>query len=188
MKKSIGAQTMPLPAPVWVVGTYDAEGKANVMTASWTGICCSKPPCIGVSLQKPRYSYDNIVARQAFTINVPSAEQAVIADYCGIVSGRDEDKFAGAGLTAVASDLVDAPYVAEFPVVMECKLRHTIELGSHTQFIGEILDVKVEASALGPEGALDTGKLGVFAFMGGDYRRVGEFLGKSFSIGRELKK
>ena len=188
MKKSIGAQTMPLPAPVWVVGTYDAEGKANVMTASWTGICCSKPPCVTVSLQKPRYSYDNIVARQAFTINVPAAEQAVIADYCGIVSGRDEDKFAGAGLTAVASDLVDAPYVGEFPVIMECKLRHTVELGSHTQFIGEVLDVKVDESALGPKGTLDAGKLGVFVFIGGDYRSVGEVLGKSFSIGRELKK
>ena len=84
----MGAKTMPLPAPVWVVGTYDAGGRANVMTASWVGICCSKPPCIAISLRKATYSYGNIVARQAFTISVPSARYVKEADYIGIASGR----------------------------------------------------------------------------------------------------
>jgi len=184
MKKSIGARTLPLPAPVWVVGTYDAEGKANAMTASWAGICCSKPPCIAVSLRKATYSYGNIVARQAFTISVPGAQHVKTADYLGIASGRTVDKFARAGLTPVASDLVDAPYVKEFPVVMECKVLHTIEIGLHTQFIGEILDIKVEAAMLAPTGYPDVEKLGIFVFMDG-YRRVGAYLGKPFSIGKE---
>jgi flavin reductase (DIM6/NTAB) family NADH-FMN oxidoreductase RutF len=70
MKKSIGPRTMAFPTPVWVVGTYDQEGKPNAMTAAWASICCSKPPAIG-SLRKATYSYGNIVARQAFTISVP---------------------------------------------------------------------------------------------------------------------
>jgi flavin reductase (DIM6/NTAB) family NADH-FMN oxidoreductase RutF len=183
MKKSIGVQAMSFPAPVWVVGTYDAEGKPNVMTAAWAGICCSQPPCVAVSLRKARYSYGNVVARQAFTISVPSEQYVKTTDYWGIVSGREVNKFAKAGLTAVASDLVDAPYVQEFPVVMECKVLHTIEIGSHTQFIGEILDIKVEEAMLGPEGSPDVERLGLFVLLDG-YRGIGSYLGKAFSGGK----
>lgn len=185
MKKSMGAKTIPMPAPVWVVGTYDKEGKANVMTAAWVGICCSRPPCVAVSLREATYSHGNIVARKAFTVSVPSEQYVKTADYWGIASGRNVDKFAKAGLTAVASDLVDAPYVGEFPVAMECKLLHTIEIGLHTQFIGEILDVKIEESVLGAEGSPDPDKLGLFVFMDG-YRKVESYLGQAFSIGKEI--
>jgi flavin reductase (DIM6/NTAB) family NADH-FMN oxidoreductase RutF len=167
------------------VGTYDPEGRPNVMTAAWVGICCSRPPCVAVSLRKATYSYGNIVARQAFTINVPSEQHVKTADYLGLASGRKVDKFAKVGLTAVASDLVDAPCVKEFPVVLECKLLHTIEIGLHTQFIGEILDVKIEEAVLGPEGSPDVEKLGLFVLLDG-YRGIGKYLGKSFSIGKEI--
>jgi flavin reductase (DIM6/NTAB) family NADH-FMN oxidoreductase RutF len=185
MKKSVGAKTIPLPAPVWVVGTYDSEGRPNAMTAAWVGICCSRPPCVAVSLRKATYSYGNIMARQAFTVCLPSEQYLKMTDYLGIVSGRKVDKFAKTGLTAVASDLVDAPYVAEFPVVMECKVIHTIEIGLHTQFIGEILDIKIEEAVLGPAGNPDVEKLGVFVLMDG-YRGIGAYLGQSFSIGKEI--
>jgi flavin reductase (DIM6/NTAB) family NADH-FMN oxidoreductase RutF len=185
MKKSIGARTLPMPAPVWAVGTYDTDGKANVMTASWVGICCSKPPCVAVSLRKATYSYANIVARQAFTISVPPEQHVKTADYWGLASGRDVDKFARAGLTAVASAVVDAPYVKEFPVIMECQVLHTIEIGLHTQFIGEILDIKIEEDMLGQEGHPDVEKLGVFVLLDG-YRGIGAYLGQAFSIGKEM--
>ena len=126
MKKSLGARTLAFPTPVWLVGTYDADGKANVMTAAWGAIVCSKPPSIGVSLRKATYSYGSIVARQAFTINVPSEKHVKEADYAGIASGRDADKFAKAGFTAVRSDLVDAPYVQECPLILECRLIHKV--------------------------------------------------------------
>src|SRR5665648_290264 len=114
MKKSIGPRTMAFPTPVWVVGTYDQEGKPNAMTAAWASICCSKPPAIGVSLRKATYSYGNIVARQAFTISVPSEAHVREADYLGMATGKEVNKFATARLTPVASDLVDAPFVGEF--------------------------------------------------------------------------
>ncbi len=185
MKKSIGAKPLPMPAPVWVVGTYDSDGKPNIMTASWAGICCSRPPCVYVSLRKATYSYANIVARQAYTISIPSVGQVRQADYAGIVSGRDEDKFLAAGLTAVASDLVDAPYVGEFAVVMECRVLHVLKIGLHTQFVGEVLDIKVDEEVQGKDGAPDTEKTAPFVFTGGEYRALGEYIGEPFRIGRQ---
>src|SRR5512136_926866 len=141
MMKSLGAQTLIYPAPVLVVGTYDKAGKPNVMTASWGGICCSQPPCVAVSLRKATYTYGNILERKAFTISIPSEAYVKEADYFGLVSGRGTDKFAATKLTPVHSDLVDAPYVKEFPLIVECKLAHVIDLGLHTQFVGEVVDV-----------------------------------------------
>ena len=125
MKKSIGPRTMAFPTPVWVVGTYDANDKPNAMTAAWASICCSKPPAIGVSLRKATYSYGNIVQRQAFTISVPDEAHVREVDYLGMATGREVNKFATARLTPAASTVVDAPYVEEFPLVLECKLIHT---------------------------------------------------------------
>ena len=152
MKKSIGPRTMAFPTPVWVVGTYDQDGKPNAMTAAWASICCSKPPAIGVSLRKATYSYGNIVQHQAFTISVPSEAHVREADYLGMATGKEVNKFAATRLTPVASTLVDAPYVAEFPLVLECRVIHTLEIGLHTLFIGEILDVKADERVLGEKG------------------------------------
>lgn len=190
MKKSLGAKTILYPTPVFVVGTYDKEGKPNVMTAAWGGISCSVPPCVAVSLRKPTYSYGNIVEQKAFTISLPSEDYVNEADYFGMVSGRDEDKFAATGLTPVKSELVNAPYVEEFPFVVECTLLHTFELGLHTQFIGEIMDVKVDESLLGEDKlpAIEKVKPILFAPENRAYHGVGEYLGEAFSVGREIQK
>ena len=99
MKKSLGAKTLVYPTPVFVVGTYDPQGKPNVMTASWGGICCSRPPCVAVSLRKATYTHGNLVAQKAFTISIPSEAHVRAADHFGLVSGRAVDKFAAAKLT-----------------------------------------------------------------------------------------
>ncbi len=188
MKKSLGAKTLVYPTPVFVVGTYDAEGKPNVMTASWGGICNSRPPSVAVSLRKATYTYGNIVQRKAFTISIPSEEHVRLADYFGMRSGRDGDKFVAAKLTPVRSDLVDAPYVKEFPMILECRLAHTFELGLHTQFVGEILDVKVDDSALGKTGLADITKVKPLIFSPDTqaYYGVGAFVAKAFSVGEGI--
>ena len=190
MKKSFGAKTMLYPTPVFIVGTYDKEGKPNAMAAAWGGIACSVPPCIAVSLRKATYSYGSILEQKAFTISLPSEDYVKEADYFGMVSGRDADKFAATGLTPVKSELVNAPYVKEFPFVVECRLLHTFELGLHTQFIGEIMDVKVGESLLGEDKlpAIELIKPILFAPENRAYYGVGEYLGKAFSIGREIPK
>jgi flavin reductase (DIM6/NTAB) family NADH-FMN oxidoreductase RutF len=188
MKKSLGAKVLAFPTPAWAVGTYDKDGKPNAMLAAWAGLCCSKPPCVSVSLRAATYSHSAIVERQAFTVNVPTEAQVKVADYLGIASGRNVDKLAKAGLTTTASELVDAPIINEFPMVLECKLVHTAELGLHTQFVGEILDVKVAEEALNERGELDTDKLRPVVFGPGTrhYYGVGEVLGKAFSIGKDI--
>ena len=188
MKKSVGAKTLVYPTPVFVVGTYDKNGKPNVMTAAWGGICCSKPPCVAVSLRKPRYSYENIVAHKAFTVNITPEQYVKEADYFGIVSGRNRDKFAASGLTAVRSDLVDAPYIKEFPFSLECSLLQTVEIGIHIQFIGEIIDIKADEAMLDEKGvpAIEKVKPVLFAPEMQAYYGVGNFLGKAFSVGKEF--
>jgi flavin reductase (DIM6/NTAB) family NADH-FMN oxidoreductase RutF len=190
MKQSVGAKTLVLPTPVWVVGTYDGAGRPNIMTAAWGGICCSQPPCVAVSLRKATYTYGNIMERKAFTVNVSSEVHVREVDFCGIsaFSGRNTDKFAATGLTAVRSDVVDAPYVSEFPLVVECRLIHTIDLGLHTQFVGEILDVKADQEVLDDRGLPDIARVKPFVFapQAQAYHAVGGYLGRAFSIGQEL--
>ncbi len=188
MKQSLGAKTLLYPAPVLVVGTYDNAGKPNVMTASWAGICCSQPPCVAVALRKATYSHQNILERKAFTLSVPSEEYVKQVDYFGLVSGRTTNKFAEAKLKPTRSKLVDAPYVEEFPLVLECKLAHVIELGLHTQFIGEVLDVKAEESVIGIGGAVDIKKLKPLVFTPDTqaYYNIGEWVGNVFSAGKSI--
>jgi flavin reductase (DIM6/NTAB) family NADH-FMN oxidoreductase RutF len=188
MKKSLGAKTIVYPAPVFVVGTYDEAGKANVMTAAWGGICCSNPPCLAVSMRKATYSYGNILKRKAFTVSIPSDTYVREADYFGLVSGRNSEKLTAAGLTAVRSDLVEAPYVLEFPFVLELRLLKSVEIGLHTQFIGEILDVKAEDSVLGEDGIPDVEKIRPFMFAPEvrAYYGMGPYLGKAFSMGKGI--
>jgi flavin reductase (DIM6/NTAB) family NADH-FMN oxidoreductase RutF len=188
MMKSMGPQTLVYPTPAWVIGSYDKEGRANGMTAAWAGICCSDPPCVAVSLRKATYTYGSLMARKAFTISVPSENQVKEADYFGLTSGRDVDKFAALRLTPVKSDLVDAPYIKEFPLVLECSVVHTFELGLHTQFVGQIRDVKVDESVLGTDGMPDLEKIRPIVFSPGNrlYYGVGPSLGFAFSLGKEI--
>jgi flavin reductase (DIM6/NTAB) family NADH-FMN oxidoreductase RutF len=188
MKKSIGAKTLVYPTPVFVVGTFDPAGKANAMTASWGGICCSQPPCVAVSLRKATYTHGNILARRAFTVSIPSEAHVKEADYFGLVSGREVDKFAATKLTPVKSDLVDAPYVKEFPLVVECSLAHVFELGLHTQFVGEVVDVKAEESVMATAGLVDILKVQplVFAPDAQAYYAIGGLVAQAFAAGRSL--
>jgi len=180
VKKSVGPKSRAYPTPVFVVGTYDQSENPNVMVAAWGGICCSSPPCVAVSLRKATYSYGNIVEKRAFTISIPSEAYVKQMDYFGSVSGRTENKFLRSGLTSVRSEVVDAPYIEEFPFVLECNLLHTLEIGLHTQFIGEIVDIKIDEDVLGEKGLPDIEKIKPIIFAPGTqtYHGVGTYLGE----------
>jgi flavin reductase (DIM6/NTAB) family NADH-FMN oxidoreductase RutF/major membrane immunogen (membrane-anchored lipoprotein) len=176
-KTSIGTGRI-FPVPVWVIGSYDAAGKPNMMTAAWVGICCSDPPCVTISLRKATYTYGNIMRRKAFTVNIPSEAFADETWYFGRVSGRDEDKLAKTGLTPVRSTLVDAPYLMEFPLTAECRVIHTYEVGLHTMFIGQIMDIKADPEILGANDTPDVNKLRTFFYSSGtsSFHRTGSAL------------
>ena len=189
MKKSIGAKTIVFPTPVFIVGTYDKLGKPNATPVAWGAICCSSPPCVCIALREATYTFGSILERRAFTISIPSEKYIKEADYLGMVSGRTEDKFSAAGLTPVKSDLVDAPYVKEFPFILECTLLQTVKIGLHTQFIGEIKDIKADETVLAKEGFPDIDKIKPLIFNPANrtYYGVGKYLGKAFSIGKKKK-
>jgi flavin reductase (DIM6/NTAB) family NADH-FMN oxidoreductase RutF len=186
MKKSIGPRAIIQPNPVLIIGSYDQNGQANIMAVAWGGICCSKPPCAAISLRQATYTYGNIQHNKAFTINIPSTAFVKEADYVGIYSGKQENKFESLGLTPVKSDVVNAPYVKEFPVALECEVLKVVEIGLHTQFIGEIKDIKADDSILAEDGLPDITKVQPFIYnsAGQNYYALGDFLGKAYTVGR----
>jgi len=188
MKKSIGAKTIVYPTPVFIIGTYDKNGKPNAMNVAWGGISCSSPPCVSISVREATYTHGNIVNKKAFSVNIPSQTYIKEADYFGIASGKNEDKFAATGLTPVKSELVDAPYIKEFPLTLECKLVNTTELGLHTHFTGEIMDVKVDENLL-DKGNPDIEQIKPFLYdpSSSTYYSIGKQLEKAFSVGKDIK-
>lgn len=144
MKKDLGAIIALYPTPVYLVATYDKENKPNIMTVGWGGVCNSRPPCVSISVRSATHTYEGLMVRCAFTLNIASSSLAKAAAYCGTKSGREVNKFEALGLTPVKSTTVDAPYIDEAPVVLECKVIQIHEIGSHMQFIGEIVNVKME--------------------------------------------
>jgi len=190
MKLSLPPKTLLLPSPVLIIGTYGSNSKPNMMNAAWGGIVSSKPPCISVSLREATLSFHNIKQTGAFTVNIPSEKYLKEADFVGIVSGKEYDKFKETGLTPDKSTLVNAPIVKEFPYALECKLVREINLGSHTMFIGEIVGMVADSEVLNPKQLPDIMKVrpmvwGSFGSMA--YYNIGDKLGDAFSVGNELK-
>lgn len=187
---SLGPQVFLSPVPVMLVGTYDASDRANIMAVAWGGLCCSQPPCLAVSLRRSTWTHRALVERQAFTVSLPGRSLVSQTDFAGLVSGRNENKFEALGLTALAGEHVDAPYVGECPVVLELLLRHTLELGSHTQFVGEIMDVKVKEDCLTPDGLPDPMRIEALSYapLVAEYHSTGSFVARAFAVGKTVKR
>ena len=188
MKKDIGAKVMLFPTPVLVVATYDSNGKPNAMTVAWGGVCCSDPPCVTVSVRKATYTYGSLMESKAYTVNLPGEKYVREADYFGVATARKEDKFAVTGLTPVKSEFVNAPYISEFPLNLECKVVHIADLGLHTQFVGEIVNVKVDSLMLenDREPLIEQIRPLIFAFDNRAYYSLGGRVGKAFSDGKAI--
>lgn len=186
-KISMGKSGDIHPKPALVIGSYGKDGMPNIMTASWTGICNSRPMCIAVSLRPATLSYHNITESGAFTVNVPSRDLVKVVDFVGVKSGHDMNKFKKLGLTPVRGDSVNAPYVDEFPIVIECKVIHTIDIGSHRQFIGEVLDTKVDPAILDEKGRVDVKKLDPIIYGGKGYYGIGDFIEKPWESYKDLE-
>jgi flavin reductase (DIM6/NTAB) family NADH-FMN oxidoreductase RutF len=154
-KRSLGEKNLVFPEPAMVIGSYDKDGVPNIMTAAWFGVANSKPLKVSVSLRPATYSYHCIMANMAFTVNVPDASLISYVTFAGKYSGKDMNKFEETGLTPVKSEYVNAPYIKEFPIVLECKVTEYHDLGSHRQFIGQVIDAKIDERLLNEDGEVD---------------------------------
>lgn len=158
-KKVYDPITALIPLPAVMVTCQKPQEKANIITVSWTGIVCSEPPMISISIRKNRYSHDIIKSTGEFVVNITNHELAAATDICGVVSGRDHDKFKLAGLTTEPASKVRVPMIAECPINMECQTRTVIELGSHDIFIAEIVATHIDERIIGGDGRIDVEQL-----------------------------
>lgn len=182
-KNKIGPQTLLYPMPAVLVGTV-IDNRPNFMTAAWSGIACSKPPCISVAIQPIRYTHKGILENNMFSINIPSADMVKEVDFCGIYSGKKDDK--SAIFRVFYGDVETAPLIEECPLNFECKVIQSLELGSHTLFIGEVLETHVSSNCMN-EKNIDTGFVNPLIFTAStrQYHRIGEAVAPAFSIGKK---
>jgi len=187
MRKRLGASPMIIPLPAVLVATYSEDGTPNAMTAAWASPCCHTPPCVGVAVRDSRKTFSNIRARRAFTINLASADMVADVDYIGLVSGHQvPDKLARIGLATERAAVVDAPVIARCPICIECRLAHAVPLGTHTWFVGEVVEVQADERAVTAEGIVDLEALDPlgYATSAGEYRGLGRPLGRAYRIGK----
>lgn len=177
-KRSLGVKAELHPKPAAVIGSYDKAGKPNMMTAAWIGICNSNPLSIAVSMRPATYSHGNVTESKSFTVNIPSSELVKYVDYAGRLSGKDVDKFKETGLTPIRGEFVNAPYVKEFPIVIECEVTEFYDLGSHRQFIGKVIDVKADEAILNAQGNIDMNLLNPLIYEGENYYETGRLVAK----------
>jgi flavin reductase (DIM6/NTAB) family NADH-FMN oxidoreductase RutF len=176
--------------PAVIVATWCDDGRPDAMTAAWTAICCHDPPCAGVAVRSTRLTYENLEARPAFTLNVPRRSAAEGVDYLGLVSGRkDPDKVARAGFEVASASVVEAPILVSCPVSLECRVVERLALGSHTWFVGQVMETQVDETLVGPDGTVDVGALDplIFCTSSRNYHCLGAPVAKAFSVGRGLK-
>jgi flavin reductase (DIM6/NTAB) family NADH-FMN oxidoreductase RutF len=186
-RKELKPSNALYPAPVVLVTSVDEHDKPNIITLAWAGNICSSPPQVGIAIGPPRFSNNLIRKVGEFVVNIPSADILKETDYCGMVSGRNVDKFKETKLTPVKAAHVKPPIIKQCPVSIECRVKKIITIGSHDLFIGETLSVSVDESVLDQRRNIDFKKLNGITWspLSGDYYSIGE---KLASIGFSLKK
>lgn len=170
--------TLVYPVPAVMVSCGDKPENYNIITIAWTGTINSTPPMTYVSVRKERHSHHLIAENQAFVINLTNEDLAKQTDFCGVKSGRDIDKFAHLGLTAVPAEKVSAPMIEEAPVSIECKVTQVIELGSHDMFMAEVIAVHVDEKLMDKNGKLHLEWSKPIVYSHGEYYSIGEALGQ----------
>ncbi len=188
-KQTWKAGNMVYPLPAVMVTCQSNENNANIITVAWTGTICTNPAMVYISVKPERHSYGIIKESMEFVINLTTNKIVKETDKCGVLSGRDVDKFKLTGLTKQKANMVKAPLIEESPVNIECKVEQILELGSHHMFIAKVLCVDVDESYLDETGRLDLHKAGLITYSHGEYYDMGEYLGKfGYYVKKKKKK
>ena len=176
---------MLYPVPAVTVSCGRKGEKPNIITVAWAGTVCSDPPMVSISVRKERYSYEIIRETGEFVINLVNRELVRAADYCGVKSGRDTDKFKEMGLTAQPSRYVGAPGIGESPVNLECRVTNRLELGSHDMFLARVEGVAIDGKYMDEKGKFHLNDSGLVSYSHGEYFELGKKLG---SFGWSVRK
>jgi flavin reductase (DIM6/NTAB) family NADH-FMN oxidoreductase RutF len=182
-----GNMLYPLPA---VMVSCGREGETpNIITVAWAGNVCTNPPMLSISVRKDRFSHGIIKDTGEFVVNLVGKDLVKAADWCGVRSGRDYDKFKEMHLTPQKSSKVSCPGIAESPVNIECRVNKILELGSHDMIIADVLCVTVDDKYMDDKGRFDLGATDLVAYSHGEYFELGKKLGKfGYSVARKPSK
>jgi len=183
-KVQIGPQPLMYPMPAALVGAK-VGGKPNFMTAAWVGVACMAPPMLCVAINHQRHTLKGIEENGTFSINVPSAQQMVETDYCGMVGGASVDK--SQVFDVFYGKLKTAPMARQCPVNIECRVFQKVDCGSHVLVIGEVAEIFVMKS-MPSGGAPDIAKVDPLIYSGGKYYSVGEQIGTAWTAGKTYRK
>ena len=187
-RQSWKAGNMLYPVPAVMVVCQRPEEKPNIITIAWAGTICSSPAMLSISVRPERYSYDILRETGEFTVNLVTPELTWAADYCGVRSGRQVDKFKEMQLTPYPSEQIKAPGIGESPVILECRVKERLPLGTHDMFLAEIVNVSVRQSAIDEKGKFHLNSLGLVTYSHGEYFALGEKLGKFGYSCQKVKK
>ena len=188
MKKRLGPsdRLYPMPATLICGGTME---EADACAVAWMGICATNPPRVAIALRESRRTLELIRATGTLTVNTPRADDAAVADFFGIVSGHQRDKFAESGWTLEPSAVVAAPRIAECPYQLECRVEQEIALGSHVLLIAEVVESHAEEGVLDATGEkVDVALLDPLVYIAGsrEYRRLGEKVADAYTVGKTI--
>lgn len=177
-----GNMLYPIPAVMVSCGNME---KPNIITIAWAGTVCTNPAMVSISIRKERYSYHIIKEDKEFVINLVTKDLTYQADYCGVKSGKEVDKFKAMKLTPGKAKIVSAPYIEESPVCIECIVKEIIPLGSHDMFLAEVVNVAVDKKYMDQTGRFHLNHSNLVAYSHGQYYTLGEYIGK---FGYSIKK
>jgi flavin reductase (DIM6/NTAB) family NADH-FMN oxidoreductase RutF len=191
-KKALGPSTSLFPMPALLVAVKTGEGKANIVTIAWAGIVGGNPPMMALEIGGSHFSTPFIDAEGNFTVNIPRSGQAILADYCGLVSGKtDPNKPATCGFTMAPSTKISSPLIAECPINLECRIIRKLEAGKGFFYLVEIVETHVEESILVGEKKVDIDArlLDPLVFTpDGAYYKLGERVALAWDAGKALRK
>lgn len=189
-KRKFKASVLLNPVPVVLITCKNSEGRENVFTVAWTGTICSKPPMLSISIRPERLSYEYIKETKEFIINLPTVKQTKATDYCGVKSGRTNNKIKEMGFTMIEGENVACSYIQECPVNIECKVVDIIQLGSHDMFIAEVLSSHIDEELIDEKQKIHFEKADLIAYSHGEYfsiprTAIGKF---GYSVAKKINK
>ncbi len=180
---------MLYPVPAVMVSCMRPGERPNIITVAWAGTVCSAPAMLSISVRKERYSHRIIEETGEFAVNLVNKELTFATDYCGVRSGRDVDKFREMKLTEQPSKYISAPGIAESPLILECKVKQQIPLGTHDMFLAEVVGVSVDERYMDEKGTFHLNDAKLTAYSHGTYFELGEALGTfGFSVRKDKNK
>lgn len=180
---------MLYPLPVVMVSMADESGRTNIITIAWAGTVCTNPPMVSISVRPERYSHSILRDTGEFVVNLTTRDLVHAADYCGVKSGRDTDKFSVLGLTPVSAAWVKAPLIGESPVNLECRVKQTQPLGSHDMFLAEVVAVHADRCYMDDKNKFHLEQAEPIVYSHGSYLLCGDQIGTfGFSVRRRPRR